>query len=694
MTDSIVASSERTTSSRSADGAVRLFPGAISTSFDRDRVRAFAFRISVDDALVERVVRFLNQGLSDLAPLDYRALAIGFSGGIDSVAAIALARRSDPPVTAIIVNLGREGEAPRIARLRDHVRRLGVEYVEVDGSAARTALIGSGELGQDWLPINLDTRLIQTLIFREADRLHAAVVSTTDLSERLLGRHTECFYGQLAPLAGLYKTEVDRLIDFLGVRGAVSESRPGCEDYWFDDEALGADYDIVDPILHLMATEQWMPAEIGNAFGFGDTAWLERIQKRLKMQPLRLVERQAEVARTPMRGTPVLAEMRHVGGSDSLTPVEHLKLRLMQGGIRVTEAASRYVSERVGSRPLTLADYASTSGLSLLLEGDIWVNAPTVQDNPNFVFKPDHSLVVDGCQLAIRDSLGNSFPARLAPVPDYHDASTPQDRLFTEYVHTHTDRARISPVQGCAMHCKFCDIPYEFKGRYWSKPSAELIAALDRALTDKLQPAAHVLISGGTPAPKDYGALRQLYLDVLAAFPEVPIDIMMVPHEEILNLDELERAGVNELSLNLEIYDRDRARQIMPQKYRHGLDNYLDFIERAVAHLGLRHGHGRVRSMLMVGLEDEEMTLAGVQALVDRGCVPVLSPFRPDPSTRLANLEPPSADYLERIYLRAREICDRAGVPLGPSCKPCMHNTLTFPDPHSPQFAYGAPNVI
>ena len=53
-----------------------------------------------------------------------------------------------------------------------------------------------------------------------------------------------------------------------------------------------------------------------------------------------------------------------------------------------------------------------------------------------------------------------------------------------------------------------------------------------------------------------------------------------------------------------------------------------------------------------------------------------------------------SADYLERIYLKARDICDRGGVHLGPGCKPCMHNTLTFPDPNSIQFAHGAPNVI
>jgi hypothetical protein len=78
----------------------------------------------------------------------------------------------------------------------------------------------------------------------------------------------------------------------------------------------------------------------------------------------------------------------------------------------------------------------------------------------------------------------------------------------------------------------------------------------------------------------------------------------------------------------------------------------------------------------MVGLEPIESTLEGVAAIARRGAVPVLSPFRPDPSTPLRNFPPPTADDLERVFLEATEIVHSLGARLGPHCSPCSHNTL------------------
>ncbi len=107
-----------------------------------------------------------------------------------------------------------------------------------------------------------------------------------------------------------------------------------------------------------------------------------------------------------------------------------------------------------------------------------------------------------------------------------------------------------------------------------------------------------------------------------------------------------------------------------------GREQVLDFIEEAARVFGL----GKVRSLLMLGLEDLDDTLAGVQALAERGCDPVLSPFRPDLLTPLAEHPPPSAELMREAWLRSAEIVDRyPGVYLGPRCFPCQHNTLAFP---------------
>lgn len=98
-------------------------------------------------------------------------------------------------------------------------------------------------------------------------------------------------------------------------------------------------------------------------------------------------------------------------------------------------------------------------------------------------------------------------------------------------------------------------------------------------------------------------------------------------------------------------------------------------------------GNGRVRSILVIGLEDAETTLRGVDFLASLGCDPVLSPFRPSRGTALTALEPPTDEYLMRVYDRALGIVAAHGVRLGPCCIPCQHNTLVLPD-GSPDYWY------
>ena len=87
-----------------------------------------------------------------------------------------------------------------------------------------------------------------------------------------------------------------------------------------------------------------------------------------------------------------------------------------------------------------------------------------------------------------------------------------------------------------------------------------------------------------------------------------------------------------------------------------------------------------MRSLLLVGLEPLERTLAGIEFLASLGCDPVLSPFRPAPGTELSDHRPPSADLMLEAWERSSQIVERHDVKLGPRCIPCMHNTVTAPD--------------
>lgn len=356
--------------------------------------------------------------------------------------------------------------------------------------------------------------------------------------------------------------------------------------------------------------------------------------------------------------------------SIELTVADAAKLSILASGIRLADS-TRAEFLRLGDGSMTPADYASTSGLILCLPDDVWVNAPFDAHNPNFVSAPEFTLTFDDGQFTLH-SHHTQLPVGVWVPPKYHGTTNDEGRPLNHFVVTHGDRARVSPVQGCSMSCKFCDIPYE-RTPYGLKPTEACLDAVGVAMADELQPAHHILISGGTPRAIDVGALAAFYEALLTRLAGVDVDIMMAPVPGLFDLTRLTKLGVRELSINLEVYNTDRAQELMPQKHQQGRDNYLDFIERVVA-----TGTIGVRSMLMVGLEPMTDTLAGVRALVERGATPVLSPFRPDPLTPLRDHQPPSPAVLADVLLRATDIACDAGIELGPDCPPCTHNTLTL----------------
>jgi hypothetical protein len=356
-----------------------------------------------------------------------------------------------------------------------------------------------------------------------------------------------------------------------------------------------------------------------------------------------------------------------------LTDIERAKIELMTFGMKV-DGSARKAIEGDEKRPLTLADYASTSGISMVLEQDIWVNVPIADHNPNFVDETPFTLGFSDGRFFVRTPR-KDFEVKPIPVPAYHNGNAESGELYTNLAITHTDRVRISPIGGCAITCTFCDLPYEFT--YRKKDVNDLVESVGVALTDSVQPARHVLISGGTPRKSDYGYQNEVYGAVARAFPQTDVDIMMVPMPELLDPSRLHSQGIYGLSINLELWNERLRREYMKGKGSLNREVYLDFIENASSIFG----EGNVRSLLMVGIEPMEDTLRGVEALAQRRCDPVLSPFRPDPATPLRDRSPPSVEFLTETYERAREIVGRyGGVKLGPRCIPCMHNTLTFPD--------------
>ena len=351
---------------------------------------------------------------------------------------------------------------------------------------------------------------------------------------------------------------------------------------------------------------------------------------------------------------------------------QFLKFELLARGAVISPAARKVLATLTRDGRISPADYASTSGVILRLDSTEWVNVPVKENNPNFVEETPYTLDHAANGFFVH---GNELEAQAEfwPLPLYHGTTGANGRPLNNYVVTHGDRVRLSPTIGCAMECTFCNIPYDdtYAG---VKPVEAMIVALRTALTDPIQPARHILISGGTPGPPHVRQMQDVYYRVLSEFAPIGVDIMMAPIAGLLDVPALDELGVNELSINLELWDDRLAATVMRHKHRQSREYYLDFLERAAGVLGGQ----RVRSMLMVGIEPLESTLQAVEAIAVRGCVPVLSPFRPDPATPMSSAPPPTAEALRVAFEQARVIAGSHGVTLGPACDPCTHNTLTF----------------
>lgn len=349
--------------------------------------------------------------------------------------------------------------------------------------------------------------------------------------------------------------------------------------------------------------------------------------------------------------------------------LERIKISCLSTGIRLSDEADRLLSAD-HSVPLSLHEYPTTGGVTLELPRGVYVNAPF---DETFCHLARVTLVVRDGSLALEFD-GETVPVcRFVPLPGYLDAKGADGRAVTDVAMSHVDRVRVSPFVGCAYDCSFCDLA---DMQYQARSSDQLLTALRVAQADEQLPVRHVLISGGSPRRGHYGAFEETCAAVIRAA-GMPVDIMMSPMVDGTGfIDRMVEAGVAGLAINIELHGDRSARTFLGAKYRSTRAYFEDFMVRAVELLGRT---GRVRSLIIPGLEPVADTLAGVEYLASLGCHPVLSPFRPARNTALETVAPPTEDLLALVLEEARAITAAHGVALGPECVACQHNTLSLP---------------
>ena len=212
------------------------------------------------------------------------------------------------------------------------------------------------------------------------------------------------------------------------------------------------------------------------------------------------------------------------------------------------------------------------------------------------------------------------------------------------------DRLRIHARSSCyfknrQIGCHFCGIDTD--GNF---SMADIKEVLDTYKSNsEIQ---HFLVGGGSFNPSDdFQTVLQIVKYIHETFKR-NIYLMSIPPIDAKILFKLKKAGVTEVAFNLEIYDRIRAKEIMPGKGNISLKRYDTAFQTAVNIWGK---NGNVRSALIVGLEPKESTIQGIEYLCRIGVSPILALFKPD-----GNMEDylaPSSEEVLYIWETAEKIC-------------------------------------
>jgi NAD+ synthase len=204
-----------------------------------------------------RIVSFIKRKVEESQA---EGAVLGISGGIDSAvtAYLCVDALGSRRVTGLIMPDLRATPDEDVKDAKLVASELCIETKEIDVAPIHKAYMKSLEPNR-LAEGNLRARIRMTLLYYHANMQNRLVVGTGDRSELLLGYFTK--YGDggvdVLPIADLYKTEVRRLGEALGInrRIVAKRSSPRLWPGHVAESEIGMSYELVDRLFKLRFEE-------------------------------------------------------------------------------------------------------------------------------------------------------------------------------------------------------------------------------------------------------------------------------------------------------------------------------------------------------------------------------------------------------------------------------------------------------
>lgn len=215
------------------------------------------------EAVIEKMTRFIRKKIKESQA---KGVVIGISGGLDSTvtAYILVKALNKDNVLGLIMPYYQNKETEDAILV---CNTLGIRYKVINIKNIVDELEKSLNSEIDRITKgNLMARTRMVILYGFANLLNYLVVGTSNKTEFLVGYFTKWGDGasDIAPLLGLYKTEVRKLAKILGVPEKIILKTPtaGLWEGQTDEEELGIKYDLLDEILYRLIELKMRKEEI------------------------------------------------------------------------------------------------------------------------------------------------------------------------------------------------------------------------------------------------------------------------------------------------------------------------------------------------------------------------------------------------------------------------------------------------